>query len=60
MFNKSSVGKSTLSSELGEYRKDKSNPQPSGSPRTFLYLTFDYILLMKTSINNKYIPVFDC
>lgn len=58
MFNRSSDGKSTLSSELGEYRKDKSNPQPSGSPRTFIHTIFGYILI-KTSINNKYIPVFD-
>lgn len=42
MFNKSSVGKSTLNSELGEYRNDKSNPHPSGSPRTFKRLVLSY------------------
>lgn len=44
IFNRSSVGKSTLSSELGEYRKDKSNPQPSGSPRIYNHSGFGYFI----------------
>lgn len=46
MFNKSSAGRSTLSSEVGEYRMpEMSRPHPSGSPLTCRRIINEFLLL---------------